>query len=140
METSWTMRTTATPPPYVRIDNRRRPTQIAHLDVESLPVISPSRDPADVPLPMSSTQEETLLMTPESSHDRAPTLRSSAGPSRPRSRHPTTLPASTPEIDRLARASLLLQSAGDHGAEAAVKEEPTESQARSGRVKGKRKL
>ena len=41
LETSWTLRTASTPPPYVRMDNRRRPTSAAYIVEEELPVSPP---------------------------------------------------------------------------------------------------
>ena len=36
LETSWTMRTASTPPPYVSMDKRRRENQVAHIDYDTV--------------------------------------------------------------------------------------------------------
>ena len=66
METSWTMRTADTPPPYVRIDNRRKPQTAAYVLEEELPVSPPHSFqfifPTTTPLP--TTHQQTQRTTP----------------------------------------------------------------------------
>ena len=38
LRSSWTASTTNTPPPYVTIDDRRRPTRVAHIEPDHLPL------------------------------------------------------------------------------------------------------
>ena len=68
IETSWSLRTTSTPPPYPRMDNRRRPRDVAYVDEQLLPVLTRqaslprqetviSRTELEDTLPYSSFQE-----------------------------------------------------------------------------------
>ena len=45
MEKSWSLKTGSTPPPYVTLDSRRRPAQVAHIIPEDLPVSPPAYIP-----------------------------------------------------------------------------------------------
>ena len=68
LETTWNCRSGSTPTPYVTIDNRRRPTQAAYVNPDTLrPPVSPPRSPilaGTLGLPdNSSSTEETEDMS-----------------------------------------------------------------------------
>ena len=70
LETSWTFRTAMTPPPYTRLDNRRRSTAVAYLNPANLQPDTPespiprSNSPWPPTIPSSSSWFPTSLLSP----------------------------------------------------------------------------
>ena len=107
LETSWSRRTTATPPPYSRIDNRRRPTSVAYINPERLPE-SPRPSSTNFPrIPASpNTTPEFLAATP----DPRETVSIFGGHNVYDARH--SFPPQRPDLTELARVELALDQVG----------------------------
>ena len=91
METCWSYRTCSTPPPYVKLDDRRRATHLAYINPDDLPISPP---------PYSADQTSSLEYSPTSQFQYSSTsIPLPASPGRPRAFQPA--PGELPELAEL---------------------------------------
>ena len=64
LRTTWTASTNTTPPPYVRMDARRRPNRVAHIEPDNLPLSELPDSPSITP-PLAELPEEMEISVDE---------------------------------------------------------------------------